>query len=821
MQNPIMHRVNYIHLLFYLLMFLGAKSQNISAGNANYSYHSPSKDKLSFQRLNLLLSSTYIVVVKEGQVDHDTCLYIAARSLGLSRLPVMAEGIGDRELPAQSKWIDLEQPRIGIELLSKATGRKHLELLILLGSYYAFQPGSYYKYRDSVEYFLNKAIKESSLLKEEKLGRQALCLLGKIYVQANNSKGDSIFNEVINQARKAGDKETEARAVAYRGIYTAPTQSTFQQKITDLQTASGLYHDLGNTEREINVLADRGYMLVVTGQFQAAYELFVKALALAEDIHYPYTHYLTDALTMVTNYQGKFGEPFRHTLQTIKVAESVRDSIGWAFFYSRLAFLYDAEGRKKESMNMAQKAIRRFIDSRNPSVYNILSIVTQQMCGEGRATEALELVQKTSEAVGPAKTFSEMLVYHYTLAGCYLSLNWLDKAEAHIKTMDSLETKAEMIRGPLSRSIVTDTYGHLFFKRGQYQKARECFEKQFTTRSYGQRTLANDLSTYRSLIAADSALGDNASGMYHYKKYTELLDSNFRVTKVRQAEELQVMYETHEKENQIALLNKQAKQTLLVKNLTLGGIAAVIIIAVLLYRQSGNRKKNNAVITHKNEQLQQLVNDKEWLLREIHHRVKNNLQIIMSLLNSQSVYINNDAALTAIHDSQRRVHTISLIHQKLYQSENVSSIAMPQYINELVSYLQDSFDTDNRITFEQKIEPIELDVSQAIPLGLIINESIVNSLKYAFPDGRKGILSIQLQRKENNFLLLKISDNGIGLPAGLDVSSHNSLGFNLMKGLANQLNGSLLLNIDNGLEITVKFIAAPLQVSNKEITAHA
>ena len=171
--------------------------------------------------------------------------------------------------------------------------------------------------------------------------------------------------------------------------------------------------------------------------------------------------------------------------------------------------------------------------------------------------------------------------------------------------------------------------------------------------------------------------------LVHYKKYTQLLDSSFRVTKIRQAEELQVMYQTEEKENQIALLNQQSKleqanlkQATLVKNLTIAGIIAALIIAGLLYRQSRLRKKNNTVITHKNEQLQHFLTEKEWLLKEIHHRVKNNLQIVMSLLNSQSAYIDNEPALTAIHDSQHRVHAMSLIHQKLYNSENVSSIDM-------------------------------------------------------------------------------------------------------------------------------------------------
>lgn len=813
-----MYRVILACMLVAWPMFLAGQSQiQNPSGISGYTYHHPSEDKEAWQRLNLQLSSTFIVVVKEGQVGHDTCLYTASRSLGLSRLPVLAEGIDDPKLFEQSQWIDRREPGIGIRLLSNATSRKHLQLLILLGSYYAFEADNYYKHKDSIEYFLNKAVGESKALKEGRLGRIALCLLGKMYVQANDPKGDLVFNTLINESRKAGDKETEARAFAYRGIYTAPMQATFQKKITDLQTASDLFHGLGNIEAEVNVLTDLGYMLVVSGQLQSANDNFLKALTLAESIHYPYTQYIAEALAMVTNFQGKFGEPLRYTHQAIKIAESCRDSIGWGYFYSRLSNLYSSEGRAHESLDMAQKAAKRFINDHNPVVYTILVEIVTQMCEEGRAAEALKFIQEVSNKVDTPTTFADIFAYHNVIAVCYLYLNKLGLAEMLIQRMDSLENKSEAVRGPLRRTAISDLLGVVSFQRGRYQKAKEYFEKHFTTPSNGQRTLLNDLHIYRWLIITDSVLGDNLSAVAHYKKYTQLLDSNYKVTKIRQAEELQVIYETQDKETQIAALNQQSKQTKLVKNLSLAGIAAVVIIAALLYRQNLLKQKSNKVITEKNGQLQQLLNDKEWLLKEIHHRVKNNLQIVMSLLNSQAVYINNDAALTAIHDSKRRVYAISLIHQKLYQDENTSTIGMPGYINELLHHLRDSFDTDNRITFEQHIGPLDLDISQAIPLGLIINECIVNSIKYAFPNGRKGVVRISLQTAGEEHLLLHISDNGVGLPEGFDTMEHSSLGLDLIKGLARQLQGNLDIQSDDGVHITIRFTVINKQISEESL----
>ncbi|HEY8956602.1 sensor histidine kinase [Chitinophaga sp.] len=803
-----MSRAVLIGILFCFLVPASAQSPSTAKPEIpTYSYYPPDQDKASWQRLNLWLSATYLYIAKEAMTDQDSCLLIASRYLGLSRCSILAEGFEDKKLREQSKWIDRGDPNTGLRFLSKATGKRRLQLLLLLGSYYAFQPAAYSRYKDSTEYFLNKTLTESKALKEEKLHRIALCLLGKVYLQGYDNKGDSIYQLLIDQCRKTGDKETEARAIAYRGIYTAPRQATLQRKIEDLQQAADLYHRLDDIENEVNVLTDLGYILNAIGQQQKAYDIFLKALSLEEAIHFPYTHYSTEALANVTMYQGKFGEPLRYTHQTIKVAENCRDSIGWALFYGRLAILYDSEGRQEEGLDMAQKAIRRFIIDRNPAVYNVLNIVIEQMNREGRAKEALHYVSDISKEVPAPVSISDLFFYHAMLSGCYVNLNELDSAEMHVHKMDSLETLAEAVRGPFRRAAVNQRFAEIFLKRGQYRKAKEYIGKNFTIPSYGHHALMNDLWTYQLLIAIDSALDNKASVISHYKEYTKLLDSNYRAAKIRQAEELQVIYETREKESQIDVLNQQAKQSKLLKNLTLAGIAAVAIIAVLLYRQNRLKQKSNKIITEKNNQLEDLLADKEWLLKEIHHRVKNNLQIIMSLLDSQSRYIENNAALTAINDSQRRVQAISLIHQKLYQSENTSSIDMPHYIDELVSYLQDSFDTGNRTVIEQDIDPLKLDVAKAIPLGLIINEGVVNAIKYAFPSPQKGVVKISLKYSDPDHLLLNISDNGIGLPPDIDVSKRGSLGFSLMRGLTRQLDGDFNIESNKGLHISIRFSA--------------
>jgi two-component system, sensor histidine kinase PdtaS len=233
--------------------------------------------------------------------------------------------------------------------------------------------------------------------------------------------------------------------------------------------------------------------------------------------------------------------------------------------------------------------------------------------------------------------------------------------------------------------------------------------------------------------------------------------------------------------------------------------ATVIVIGLLLFLLYRHKQKSNSIITQKNKQLQLCLDEREWLLKEIHHRVKNNLQIVMSLLNSQTAYIDNEPALNAIHDSQHRVHAMSLIHQKIYTEENLSSIEMSVYIRELVAYLSDSFNAKPRIRFELNIESLELDVSQAVPLGLMLNEALTNSIKYAFPEDRKGVIAITLSKSAADRYLLTITDDGVGIPFLVDYNRPGSLGMSLMAGLSEDMDGTFTIENNHGTVINITF----------------
>lgn len=201
----------------------------------------------------------------------------------------------------------------------------------------------------------------------------------------------------------------------------------------------------------------------------------------------------------------------------------------------------------------------------------------------------------------------------------------------------------------------------------------------------------------------------------------------------------------------------------MIRNITIAAIILLALLLAALYSRWTANRRNSVIIANKNQRLEQLVREKEWLVKEIHHRVKNNLQTIISLLETQAAFLHDDA-LSAVLDSQHRIHAMSLIHQKLYLVDSSTSIDMRTYIQELVHYLGDSFDVGDKIELSLDVDNIFLDVSRAIPVGLIVNEAVTNTMKYAFSDRNAGQLKVSLKQLHDNRIELQIQDNGIGLP---------------------------------------------------------
>lgn len=212
------------------------------------------------------------------------------------------------------------------------------------------------------------------------------------------------------------------------------------------------------------------------------------------------------------------------------------------------------------------------------------------------------------------------------------------------------------------------------------------------------------------------------------------------------------------------------------------------------------------VLKRTQQQILGALKEKEALLKEVHHRVKNNLQIISSLLNLQAAQIKDAAILSIFTETKNRVRSMALLHETLYRTENLARIDFQRYVDSLCAYLFRSYGVDTqRIGLQTAIVGVTLDLDQAIPCGLIINELISNAVKYAFPEQRRGMVHVELQQLTDQCYQLQVRDNGIGLPPDLDLAQTESLGLSLVYDLAHQLNGEIHVDCTAGTAVTIRF----------------
>jgi PAS domain S-box-containing protein len=234
-----------------------------------------------------------------------------------------------------------------------------------------------------------------------------------------------------------------------------------------------------------------------------------------------------------------------------------------------------------------------------------------------------------------------------------------------------------------------------------------------------------------------------------------------------------------------------------------GSIGGIIIFSEVITE----RRRTEAVVRESLE-------EKTALLKEVHHRVKNNLQVMASLLNLQERNVRNPAALMALRDTQSRIRSMALLHEALYRDRNVGRVNCHAYLGHLLAHLMQTVGGEaGRIRLEQSVAPIELDLDEAIPCGLIVNELVSNAIKHAFPGERPGRIAVEMQSGEGGRVVLTVSDDGVGpTPAGAE--AEETLGMNLVQGLVRQINGTLEHEGPPGTRVRIVFFT---QLSQPEV----
>jgi len=774
-----------------------------------------------------MLREYYLYKTGNPRTQLDSASYFAEEALKLSQVLKYENGRNEAILLKGDAFIRKHEIGSALNLLGIIPDSTRFRLLIILGRHYLFHSERSKKDLDSSLFFLEQANKIAPINLSEKWQPERIHIDAMYYfITEGLQKSKILYRELIDKISIPGNEEREALLWHELATLIPLNQKTGLTRLYCFEKMHSLYKVSGNKEREAWVLKTIADIHLVNGKLDLAETELLDVLERYKAIRYRDLHYIYDLLAVTYRYKGEFSKCIFYGLKAVESMETTNDSSSVITFYSRLANMYRELGQPEKSVAWYSKMLsdRVFKDDGNDYIFRDAGFFARELIKIKREKDALAYILDINAKKKPVGVYAEACLLS-SLACCYHAVKQEQQAEKYY--LELIKLAGQLQKDHEISANVHYEIAQYFFDKLQYGKAAVYLQKALDA-SEGTNSLSVAKDIYLMLYKTDSAMGNYLSATQHLLKHKIFSDSIFNESKNWQIEELQVQYETAKKEKNIESLSSQnqlqrikVEQADKTKNIILTGAILLLIIVGLLFnryliKQRNNRKleahqqeldQKNIFLEKLNAEQNKLLKEKEWLIKEVHHRVKNNLQMVTSLLNTQSTYLDNDAAVLAVKDSLRRMQAISLIHQKLYQSENISSIAVPGYINELVNYLQDSFDTGKKIAFEQTIESIELDLSQAIPLGLIINEAIVNAIKYAFPGSREGIVRIGLRYDGNDHLLLTIVDNGTGLHPGIVISKQDSLGFSLMQGLAKQLDGTFSIKSNNGLNISVRFSA--------------
>lgn len=322
---------------------------------------------------------------------------------------------------------------------------------------------------------------------------------------------------------------------------------------------------------------------------------------------------------------------------------------------------------------------------------------------------------------------------------------------------------------------------------------------------------ASNIEIYKDLAEASHTAGDYKEAYEYYDKFATLEKERFLSEKTNRVNELQAKFELTDKDLQLKdlTINKQKNELDMArqKNTLLGTIAVlglIFIISLFLYWRYRANKKSNLALQYKNEVIETSLNEKNILLKEIHHRVKNNLQLIISLLNIQARENNHSQVDDFLEKGRGRIISMALIHQNLYEANNLAKVNFQEYLENLINSNAEAYGQEvHNVTFSIRAEDMYFDVQTSIPLGLIINELICNAMKHAFSENDRGAIEIAISKNEAGGFELRFSDNGIGIKN--NKKEGGNFGTDLVRLLAMQLKGEVAVDSQAGTVYTISF----------------
>jgi len=583
------------------------------------------------------------------------------------------------------------------------------------------------------------------------------------------ASAEYLFNTALSKARESN--QINEMAFSYLSLSKLYDQSGRYIKAHIYADSAISTYTQNDSINRSKALQSKGHIFMNQADYSNAHSYFIKSLTLTDIAkNYKGASDLMASITTNYIYQHDYASAIKSNDRSLEYAILSKDSTRLRSIYENLGLIYSNLGKYDSAIVYHQKAIK--------------------------------IAKKEGNRLWEAINLQNISNCHRELGNYGLALEIANNA---------LEIKEE--NGNIRSILFTELLiANIYENMGKFQTAIQTNYKALEKAKKHQITDRERVALLYLSQCYESTKDFENAYKYHLA-YTVLQDSLFNAERAEQIAKLQTQYETDQQEQQISLQNTQLllKQNTIDRRnleqlLLIIGASILTLILLGIFINYRKQKNTNAILVEQKNIIEQRSNERDTLLKEIHHRVKNNLQIISSLLNIQSRSLKDAGARSAIKEGQSRIKSMALIHQKLYNSDNLSKIDMKSYVSQLCEFLEKSFKSSQEIESNVKIDQISIDVNTAIPLGLIINELISNAYKYAFQDKDNGELNINLEKKENEKYLLEVIDNGIGIPKNFKIEDSDSLGLSLVHTLTEQIKGKLTIDCTKGTSFKIEFI---------------
>jgi two-component sensor histidine kinase len=503
------------------------------------------------------------------------------------------------------------------------------------------------------------------------------------------------------------------------------------------------------------------------------------------------------------NLKAAYSKSMENVNAALEIYEEDGNQQGIAKCYTHLCDLLYYENQYSDAINYCDKAIEiqeQLNESKDLATSYFYKASSQLFSGDD-LEDALSTINKSMNLYKEIGENGQLLIASRNTKGNIVK--YMERYDDAIATYQENYEESKRLKSDRYLSSSIANIGHVYVIQGKYRQAIP-YNLMAIELMKSTGKIRNLWENYMHISNSYEEIGDYKNSLKYHQLYAKAYDE-FQATIVQRLEsEALVKYESGKKNATIYLQETKIKQQKRTETLyiSIGSLLAISIFG--MYFTMKNIRKKRRALQLLNTELDVKNKQNELLLKEIHHRVKNNLEMVKSLIALQSAQLDDPASKEAMLASQNRVQSMGIIHQKLYQGDNLGSIEMKDYFINLSEGILDTFKADEKVKIECTMDNLELDVDTAVPIGLIVNELLTNALKYAFPEDKRGSIEISLAQSTPEILTLKVVDNGVGKIIG-QAPKGTGFGTQLVKLLTQQLNGEMTEINKEGTSISFQF----------------